>query len=250
MLVSWERLQPRADRPLNWDAPPGGCPRRFRPASSERGPRGPPGAITQPQDADGGWRIVGSPYFTVRPRTHEHVSSTRVGRYHGNMVQTLVTISLFAGVGAFALCAVLLNEGRHTARRRERVRAAEERRRRAAWSPSLVAPRPEPPARPTPGAGRPHRVATLIDRVGSGVESVGTREVRRAIFASTLLALMALLRGSPQRFATLARRPRRRRSATPAAIVRRAMHRRRSRWSRLTSGRGPIRSGRTLSLPW
>lgn len=38
------------------------------------------------------------------------------------MVETLLSISLFAGMGAFTVCSVLLNEGRHAERRRERAR--------------------------------------------------------------------------------------------------------------------------------
>lgn len=52
------------------------------------------------------------------------------------MVETLASIALFVAVGAFAICSVLLNEGRHAARGRERTRAAKERRRRGAFSPS------------------------------------------------------------------------------------------------------------------
>ena len=42
------------------------------------------------------------------------------------MVETLLSICLFAAMGAFTVCSVLLNEGRHAARRRDRIRAPQD----------------------------------------------------------------------------------------------------------------------------
>ncbi len=62
VLVSWERLQPRANRRPNWDAPD--CPQLAPSCRSAHGLRGLLRAIKRRQLADGGWRIVVSPYFT------------------------------------------------------------------------------------------------------------------------------------------------------------------------------------------
>lgn len=64
VLIPWERIQPRAGRKPNWDAPFGGCPRRTSLCRSERGMRGLLNAIKQRQAEDGGWRILAVPYFT------------------------------------------------------------------------------------------------------------------------------------------------------------------------------------------
>ncbi len=151
------------------------------------------------------------------------------------MLQTLLTISLFAAVGAFAVASVLLNEGRHADRKRGRMRAALERRRRAAWSPALVSPCPELPPRPQPRSELSRRVAVLFGRVGSGVEALPPREVKRAFLASVLIALAAVLRAPARR---------------GAASARRAIKPTRSRWAALTPGRGSPRRGRTPSLHW
>lgn len=64
VLVPWERLQPRAGRPPNWDAPPGGCPPAAPRCRTDRGLRSLLRAIRRRQEADGGWRILAVPYFT------------------------------------------------------------------------------------------------------------------------------------------------------------------------------------------
>ncbi|MDP1846486.1 MAG: hypothetical protein Q8K79_01740 [Solirubrobacteraceae bacterium] len=64
VLIPWERLQPRAGRKPNWDAPLGGCPKINPGCRSERGMRGLLNAIKQRQAQDGGWRILAVPYFT------------------------------------------------------------------------------------------------------------------------------------------------------------------------------------------
>ncbi len=64
VLVPWERIQPRAGRKPNWDAPPGGCPRHAPGCRSPRGMRALLEAIGRRQAADGGWKILAVPYFT------------------------------------------------------------------------------------------------------------------------------------------------------------------------------------------
>lgn len=65
VLVDWDRIQPhRGDRP-NWDAPPGGCPRR-EPRCNGPGLRSLLAAIRARGLADGGWKVLVVPYFTPR----------------------------------------------------------------------------------------------------------------------------------------------------------------------------------------
>ena len=64
VLIAWERLQPRAGRKPNWDAPFGGCPTLVPGCRSEHGMRGLLTAIKARQAQDGGWRILAVPYFT------------------------------------------------------------------------------------------------------------------------------------------------------------------------------------------
>jgi hypothetical protein len=64
VLFPWERLQPRAGRKPNWDAPPGGCPKLAPACKSPHGMRALLQAIRQRQAADGGWKILAVPYFT------------------------------------------------------------------------------------------------------------------------------------------------------------------------------------------
>ncbi|MDP2709599.1 MAG: hypothetical protein Q8O56_00150 [Solirubrobacteraceae bacterium] len=64
VLVSWERIQPRAGRKPNWDVPAGGCPKVAPYCKSPHGLRGQLQAIKQRQDRDGGWKILAVPYFT------------------------------------------------------------------------------------------------------------------------------------------------------------------------------------------
>ena len=64
VLIPWERIQPRAGRKPNWDAPFGGCPKLIPGCRSERGMRGLLTAIKARQAQDGGWKILAVPYFT------------------------------------------------------------------------------------------------------------------------------------------------------------------------------------------
>ena len=64
VLVPWERLQPRAGRKPNWDAPPGGCPRMNPNCRSDHSLRDLLRAIRYRQQADGGWKVLVVPYFT------------------------------------------------------------------------------------------------------------------------------------------------------------------------------------------
>jgi hypothetical protein len=64
VLIPWERLQPRAGRKPNWDAPFGGCPQLVPGCRSENGMRGLLTAIKARQEQDGGWKILVVPYFT------------------------------------------------------------------------------------------------------------------------------------------------------------------------------------------
>lgn len=65
VLVPWERIQPRAGRKPNWDAPPFGCPVRRPDCDGPRSVRAQLQAIKRRQDADGGgWNVVVVPFFT------------------------------------------------------------------------------------------------------------------------------------------------------------------------------------------
>jgi hypothetical protein len=64
VLVDWNRAQPRAGHQPNWNAPPGGCPKRSPRCGSDRGLRGLLETLKARRRADGGWRILVVPYFT------------------------------------------------------------------------------------------------------------------------------------------------------------------------------------------
>lgn len=64
VLIPWSRLQPRAGRKPNWDAPRGGCPPHALDCKTGRGTRGLLRAIKHRQQTDGGWKILAIPYFT------------------------------------------------------------------------------------------------------------------------------------------------------------------------------------------
>ena len=64
VLVDWARVQPRAGRAPNWNAPPGGCPASAPRCGTARGLRGLLEAIKARRKADGGWQILVVPYFT------------------------------------------------------------------------------------------------------------------------------------------------------------------------------------------
>jgi hypothetical protein len=64
VLVDWNRVQPRAGRAPNWNAPPGGCAARAPRCGTDRGLRGLLETLKARRKADGGWQILVVPYFT------------------------------------------------------------------------------------------------------------------------------------------------------------------------------------------
>lgn len=92
VLVDWNRAQPRAGQPPNWNAPPGGCPAKAPRCGSDRGLRGLLETLKARREAGGGWQILVVPYFTPawaaappsgcqRPGTQARAQMPRIEEY-------------------------------------------------------------------------------------------------------------------------------------------------------------------------